>query len=52
MSNPHYLKPAKTSPVSKKKSLGGGGEETDGTKLDVSSIPISRVELGVDLVIG
>ena len=48
MSNPHYLKPAKTSPnVVKKK----GGEEV-GAKLDVSSIPVSRLELGVDLVIG
>ena len=46
MSNPHYLKPAKAS--SKKKR---GREETAVT-LDVSSIPVSRLELGVDLVIG
>ena len=49
MSNPHYLKPAKTSPTAVKKK----GEVEEGLpKLDVSSIPVSRLELGVDLVIG
>ena len=46
MNNPHYLKPAKAAAKKKK-----GREETVPT-LDVSSIPVSRLELGVDLVIG
>ena len=50
MNNPHYLKPAKTSPVPEKKKMRGGEEGV--VKLDVSSIPVSRLELGVDLVIG
>ena len=48
MSNPHYLKPAKTSPVISKKKR----ESLEEGKMDVSSIPVSRLELGVDLVIG
>ena len=47
MSNPHYLKESPS--ISKKKR---GGEEDLETKVDVSSIPVSRLELGVDLVIG
>ena len=49
MNNPHYLKPARTSPNAVKKKKGG---EEGLTTLDVSSIPVSRLELGVDLVIG
>lgn len=48
MSNPHYLKPAKTSPTPSRKRE----EREMVAKLDVSSIPVSRLELGVDLVIG
>lgn len=48
MSNPHYLKPAKTSPVPSRRRE----EREMVAKLDVSSIPVSRLELGVDLVIG
>ena len=48
MDNPHYLKAAKASPSTSGKKR---GEET-AVKLDVSSIPVSRLELGVDLVIG
>ena len=46
LNNPHYLKPAKNSPTPTRR-----GEEM-AAKLDVSSIPVSRLELGVDLVIG
>ena len=49
MSNPHYLKPAKASSSSSSKKK-REREETD--TVDVSSIPVSRLELGVDLVIG
>ena len=49
MNNPHYLKPAKTSPLVEKKKRSG---EEGVAKLDVSSIPVSKLELGVDLVIG
>lgn len=48
MNNPHYLKPSKSSPTPKKKAV----EEEGLSKMDVSSIPVSRLELGVDLVIG
>ena len=48
MSNPHYLKP------SSKSATPSRVDESTGlaSKIDVSNIPVSKLELGVKLVIG
>ena len=48
MSNPHYLKP------SSKSSTPARADESTGlaSKIDISNIPVNKLELGVALVIG
>jgi len=49
MNNPHYLK---STPSSKESPRTRRPDEGGLSKMDVSSIPVSKLELGVSLVIG